>query len=115
LTASFSALGEASIVLETPAGRTYTLQCYKHLAQKLAIHLFKDEVRLTGWGEWKRDPDDGWQLKRFVAQSFVVLGSTPLSDVVASLHAIEGAAWTEFDDPWEVLSDLRRDDQEITR
>lgn len=79
----------------------------RELAQRLARHLYRDTLRVTGAGRWKRLADGSWSVLRFKINEFVVLDDTPLSEVVASLRAAEGTEWSFVENAHEVLRQLR--------
>lgn len=106
---------EASVTVETRDGQSLVAKTLKDTARRLARHIFGPEVRLHGYGTWKRTRDGVWILSEFRIRDFDVLRDTPLSDVIAELHAVQGSEWPTLRDPWGALDELRRDDPETTQ
>jgi len=82
------------------------LQTDRKTARELAKHIF-EPVRVSGTERWMREEDATWTLKSFKVQSFDVLQSSDLRDVVEELRAVEGSDWKEIDDPIATLRALR--------
>lgn len=106
---------EASVLIETRDRQNLPARTYKSTAQRLARHIFGSEVRLHGYGIWMRTRDGVWMLSDFWINDFEVLEDTPLADVIAELHAIEGSEWPNLPDPWDELDRLRHGDPETAQ
>lgn len=91
------------ITLEASDGAQTHCSATRELAKTMAQYLFGPELRVHGTGRWHRDKTGAWQLERFAAGRFEVLGGEPLGAVVARLRDIQGSEWPEVDDPWEEL------------
>jgi hypothetical protein len=72
-------------------------------AERLAKHINRSIVRVSGRGSWMRLATGAWLMRSFEIKDFEVLDDAPLAEVIKRLHGIEGADWG--DDP---LSDLAR-------
>ena len=75
-------------------------------ARKIAKHLYRP-VRLHGTGDWLRDVQGEWHLKRFQMERFELLKDTPLDKLTEQLRAIKGSRWPEIADPDKFLRELR--------
>ena len=83
----------------------------RDMARDMAHHLFGAPLRVVGAGRWERDEDGQWTLISFRANEFVVLSDDDLQDVVNRLQAITENNPDRPDDPIEVLSRIRGDDE----
>ncbi|WP_446830936.1 hypothetical protein [Candidatus Foliamicus sp.] len=79
----------------------------RHLAKKLALHLFGPTLRVTGQGRWKRGKSGRWAMERFRINSFEQLDDAPLGEVVQELRRVEGSRWKNIDNPSAELRRLR--------
>jgi hypothetical protein len=87
--------------------RTFSnIDVSRELARELASHLYGGPLRLHGVGRWQRTEEGEWQLQRFRASTFEVLGDSALEDVVESLQGVKGG-WSDVEDPFAYLSELR--------
>jgi hypothetical protein len=86
-------------------GQQYNCRATRDIATLLAPHLFRKTIRVYGEGEWIRDTDAEWTLKKFHIDRFDVLDDSPLSEVAGRLQAVEGANWG--DQPVADLFELR--------
>lgn len=73
------------------------------LARRLAKHYDGGLLRVSGTGSWMRLSTGAWLMRSFEIKDFELLDDAPLTEVIKSLHNVEGAEWG--DDP---LSDLRK-------
>jgi len=85
--------------------KEYNCRASRELAAQLAAHLFQQNIRVFGKGEWNREEDGNWALQLFYIDRFETLNDTPLSDVVTHLQAVQGAAWGK--NPAEALNAVR--------
>jgi hypothetical protein len=101
------------------AGRDETIQIYlregermhtctgsKEQARALAQYLFEGKVRVFGDGRWKRTKHGNWELELFFVDSFVVLKTDPLSEVVKRLRSIETAELAQGKSPLSYLEEI---------
>jgi len=95
------------IILRAPDGILTRCQATRELAKTMAHYLFGPELRVHGEGRWHRDKDGTWQLNRFTAGRFEVLGCESLSAVVARLGDVQGSEWPDVEDPWTELQRQR--------
>jgi hypothetical protein len=93
--------------LQTADGDLTTVLAKKHLAKKLAEHLWGNPVRVKGTGSWFRGLGGVWQLSRFYVEDFVLLDASPLSEVVDDLRRIPGSEWPGVPDAWGELRRIR--------
>ena len=77
-------------------------------ARRLGQHLF-EPIRIFGVGTWSREQNASWALKRFRINSFEVLRSDDLIEILNELRAVEGSEWASAEDPLTVLRNLRDD------
>lgn len=89
----------------------YRCSTSRQIARQLGAHIFGSELRFVGVGIWLRDEEGVWSLKVFEIQSFELLDTTPLDQVVSDLRAIRGD-WSTVSDAWEELQELRDGDEE---
>jgi hypothetical protein len=85
----------------------------RDLAKMMAHYLFGPELRVYGIGRWFRDSTGQWNLKRFAARRFDVLGNEPLSAVMARLRDVPGSEWPNSEDPWGELRGQRDGSSEV--
>jgi hypothetical protein len=104
------------------AGRDETIQIYlrqgekihtctgsKEQARALAQYLFEGKVRVFGEGRWKRTKHGNWELDFFFVDSFVVLKTDGLSEVVKRLRTIESAELAQIRSPLNYLEEIRQE------
>lgn len=91
------------LTLQASDGGLTNCQATRELAKTMAEHLFGPELRVHGIGRWHRDKAGAWQRDRFTADRFEVLGTEPLSAVVARLRDVPGSEWPDVEDPWAEL------------
>lgn len=81
--------------LEDETGTASRVFVTAALARSLASH-FREWVRLSGTGRWRRDENGRWSLESLTASEFEVLDEAPLTDVLQRagrhLSADEAAA-----------------------
>ena len=90
---------------------SWRVEVARDMARDMAPYLFQP-VRVHGLGRWRRASDATWQLVRFRADRFEVLGETTLSELMTRAqderHApVEG-------DPLDIWHDLRGNRGEAT-
>ena len=79
----------------------------KALAYEVALHMFREPLRLHGDGTWHRDEEGAWHIEDFKAKSFEVLSNEALPEALLSLKEIP-LQWGE--DMTQELRQLREDD-----
>jgi hypothetical protein len=77
------------------------------LAKELGHYLLDSERRFQGTGQWQRDENGAWILKRFTIHSHEELDATPLTDVVRKLRAIPSGLSSILDPLADLLRDRR--------
>jgi len=75
-------------------------------ARRLGKYLF-EPIRVFGTGTWLREEDGNWTLKRFKVESFEVLKTDDLRDVIEELRGVEGSEWATQDDALGKLIAMR--------
>jgi hypothetical protein len=93
--------------LEADDGRVYACYSNKDIAKQLAPNLYGNQVRVSGKGKWLRNREGEWQLESFKIDSFDLLDSTLLTEVIEKLRKVEGSLWNSTDDPHAELNRLR--------
>lgn len=78
----------------------------RETARRLGKQLF-EPIRVYGTGNWMREEDGSWSLRRFKVQSFEALSADALRDVLGHLRLAEGSEWNDQGNPLSVLSVLR--------
>ena len=79
----------------------------RHMARRLAPHLFGPVLRVRGEGRWVRTDEGRWNLLRFDIRDFEVLDEADLGEVVQRLRAVEGSGWKKIAQPARELHRLR--------
>jgi hypothetical protein len=77
------------VLLESEGNQIAGCYTNRAIAKELAKHLF-DPARLHGQGRWTRDADGVWGLKSFRIESYELLKSDSLSEVLTELRAVGG-------------------------
>ena len=106
---------KSSHIILQDGAKSYTgINVSRELAIKLSDQncLYRKTVRLRGVGRWHRNTEGNWELKKFVAEDFEILGDAPLSETLEQLRSVAGSGWAETDDPIGFLRDLRTDRNE---
>ena len=83
----------------------------RDLARRLAVHLYGPVLRVHGEGQWERDADGAWLMRRFTIARFEELDDAPLGTVVERLRGVTGSRWKEIDAPLAELRRLRGSDE----
>ena len=85
-----------------------TLHCEASIdvAERLGQYLFKT-VRVSGDGQWEREPDGSWKLVKLKISSFVKLEDIGFKDAVARLKAAGGVNWNDISDAHSEILDSR--------
>lgn len=78
----------------------------RDIARRLAKHMY-EPVRIHGTGQWLRDQNGNWTLKKFRVDSYDQLADGSLRDAVEKLRSVEGSDWKKMDDPLSALRALR--------
>lgn len=81
----------------------------KHLAIELKHHMFETEMRFSGNGKWTRNEEGAWILESFIITGFEQFEGRTLTETVSELRNVKGSGWSNIDDPWKELKDLRED------
>lgn len=95
--------------------REYTgIDCSLEVAARIAEDgcLFQKVIRLHGVGNWYRNSNGEWELKRFRVGEYEILDDTPLAETLNQLRAVSGSGWTEEEHAAEYLQRLRDDPDE---
>jgi len=79
----------------------------RSIAKQLAPLLFDNQIRVSGKGKWRRNPEGFWRMEDFKITEFEVLGDTPLADFLQLMRAIPGSGWNEMADPQAELKRIR--------
>ena len=74
--------------------------------------LFRKVIRLHGVGNWHRNVDGEWELKKFRVEEYEILEDTPLAETLNQLRAVKGSGWTEEEHAQEYLQSLRSNPDE---
>lgn len=82
------------------------IETNRDIARRLAKHMY-EPVRIDGTGQWLRDQNGTWILKKFRAYSYEVLTDNSFRDAVEKMRGIEGSDWKKMDDPLSALRALR--------
>lgn len=88
--------------------RIHICEAKRDLAIRLAKHLFRDTIRVVGFGRWSRSDAGEWELDDFKISDFTPLKDAPLSAVVDELRSVR-SKWLDGSDP---LGELRRSRQD---
>lgn len=75
--------------IEDAEGRTWNCEVNHDMARRLAQYLFGAPVRLSGEGRWLRNEQAEWELKRFKATTFKVLGERTLQASIGAIRRLE--------------------------
>jgi hypothetical protein len=76
-------------------------------AKELSKYYLSGQVRFHGSGKWIRYPNGSWEIDSMTIQSYEVLDTTPLDEVLAELAAVEGNGWKSMDQPLVAWRKLR--------
>ena len=82
------------------------IETTRESARRLAQHMY-EPVRIFGTGNWMREANGNWTLRKFRLESFTALQTDDLKNVVDQLRKIEGSQWKAMDDPIKALRALR--------
>ena len=78
----------------------------RHVAISIAQHIYKDTLRVSGKGRWRKTPGGPWNLERFVIESFEVMKPTNIGSTIEELKNIK-AKWKLLEDPLAELDAIR--------
>ena len=81
----------------------------RDMARRLAPHLYRGTLRVSGDGRWERESDGHWRLIRFDISKFEELDDAPIDEVVQRLREVKDSGWRQFDDPLAEIQRLRHD------
>lgn len=93
--------------LDIGNGRYQKCSMGKALAYEIALHMFREPLRLHGDGTWRRDEEGAWHIEEFKVQSFEILSDEALPEALQHLREIP-LQWGE--DMTQELRQLREDD-----
>ena len=96
----------AHVMLQNGEIKYSGIETTRESARYLAKHMY-EPVRIFGTGNWMREANGSWTLRKFRLESFEALRTENLKDVVDQLRNIEGSAWKAMDDPIQALRSLR--------
>lgn len=97
----------AQVVLHHHGGVRPRVDITREQAMAIAQYLYRKTIRLHGAGDWLRDENGQWRLKKLRVDEFEVLDDAPLSETLERLRAIRGSGWAKLDNPFAFLCDLR--------
>ncbi|MGA3236174.1 MAG: hypothetical protein ABSG03_07725 [Bryobacteraceae bacterium] len=76
------------------------------VAISIAQHLYKNTLRVSGKGRWRKTPGGPWNLERFVIDTFEVMRPTNIQNTIEELSNIK-AKWKSLADPLAALETIR--------
>ena len=97
----------AHVVLHNHSGARPRVDITRKQAMAIAQYLYRKTIRLHGAGDWLRDKNGQWRLKKLRVDKFEVLDDAPLSETLERLRAIRGSGWANMNNPFAFLDDLR--------
>lgn len=95
------------VTLEGPDGSYPRCNTTREIARRLAPYLFGQTIRVAGRGRWRRTQEGVWELDAFNIETFLPLEEASLTDIIASMRAVEGSSWNELNDPQAAFQRLR--------
>jgi hypothetical protein len=75
-------------------------------AISIAQHLYVSTLRVSGRGEWRKEPGGAWKLERFVIEEFEPIAATTVEQTIRDLRSIK-AKWKSLSDPLAGLDAIR--------
>lgn len=100
----------AHATIEDGDGILWSFAVSRHLAKRLAEHLFGHPIRLIGHGRCYRDAVGIWRHKSLKADDFEVLSNESLKEAVTRIREISAGAWHR--NSIDLMRQLREDDSE---
>ncbi len=90
-------------------GDYYNCNTTKAIAKQLAQLIFDKQVRVTGKGTWRRDPEGVWNMEAFQITEFIEWDDVSLQDFVNEMRSVLGSGWNAMEDPHAELKRIRGD------
>ena len=86
---------------------TYNCTATRENIKKLAQFIYGEPICVKGKGKWRRTVFGKWELVEFKIQSWELLETTSLEQVVEAIRRIPNNGWDAFTDPQAELRKLR--------
>ena len=96
----------AHALIEDSDGVVHSAECTREVAVRLAPHLYKDPIRVTGNARWVRTEVGEWEQVSFRAKDFTQLTQDSLPTAIGKLRDLN-ANWERETDPIALLRHLR--------
>lgn len=101
----------ASIRILAYDNEEITCKAVQQLVKQLGHYLYEKKVRLVGTGKWIRNENGKWVLEAFTATDYEILKDESLIETVYDLRHVTGSEWTNLENPWKELNNIRGEEQ----